>query len=135
MIHLITTTLSCIFIVSQCDTGGAQVDPKVKRNNDLHELWVRHEERRNADSANWTESLSIEEARKAIRPVEPEPPTIGPSAFEAEGTTAIEMFIEQTTKACKEHGEPLPQVVKNYRPGDTVLYVDSRPKPNQLELF
>jgi len=50
-------------------------------------------------------------------------PIIGKSYFEEEGAeTAIEMFIRQTTKACEEHGEPLPNIVKNYKPGDTVLY-------------
>jgi len=49
-------------------------------------------------------------------------PTIGKSAFEEGAETAIEMFIRQTTKACKDHNEPLPNIVKNYKQGDTVLY-------------
>lgn len=49
-------------------------------------------------------------------------PKIGKSFFEETGKTAIELFIEQTTKACEEHGEPLPEIVKNYTPGDKVLY-------------
>jgi len=56
-------------------------------------------------------------------------PTIGKSAFQEEGAeTAIEMFIRQTTKACKDHNEPLPNIVKNYKPGDTVLYRDPLPE-------
>jgi len=56
--------------------------------------------------------------------------TIGKSAFQEEGAeTAIEMFIRQTTKACQEHGEPIPNIVKNYKPGDTVLYR----KPNYIQ--
>jgi len=59
-------------------------------------------------------------------------PVIGKSAFEEEGAeTAIELFIRQTTKACQEHGEPLPNIVKNYKPGDTVLY--KRPNYEQQD--
>jgi len=48
---------------------------------------------------------------------------IGKSPFDEPGAeSAIEMFIRQTTEACELHNEPLPNIVKNYKPGDTVLY-------------
>jgi len=52
---------------------------------------------------------------------------LGKSAFEEPGAeSAIEMFIRQTTEACELHNEPLPEIVKNYTPGDTVLYKTER---------
>ena len=34
----------------------------------------------------------------------------------------IDLFINQVKKACAETGEPLPNIVKNYKKGDTKLY-------------
>jgi len=62
-------------------------------------------------------------------------PAIGKSFFEETGKTAIELFIEQTTQACEKSGEPLPGIVKNYRPGDKVLYKGKRPEQPELEIF
>ena len=56
-------------------------------------------------------------------------PIIGKSYFEEDGNeTAIEMFIRQTTKACEENNEPLPNIVKNYKPGDQCLYRKEMPE-------
>jgi len=41
----------------------------------------------------------------------------------------IDLFAKQVRKACEENGEPLPEIVKNYRPGDTVLYLKGKPGP------
>lgn len=66
-------------------------------------------------------------------------PPIGKSHFEETGVTAIESYVTQVTKACEKSGEPLPETVKNYRPGDTVLYKNNEAMDDddkyQLELF
>jgi len=52
-------------------------------------------------------------------------PRIGKSYFEESGISAIELFVSQVTKACKESGDPLPSIVKNYKKGDDCLYRSS----------
>lgn len=34
----------------------------------------------------------------------------------------IKDFIDAVNKACEEHSEPIPEIVKNYKPGDCRLY-------------
>jgi len=56
-------------------------------------------------------------------------PFIGRSLFEEEGTeSAIELFVRQVKESCEKSGSPLPNVVKNYRHGDTVLYKGEKTK-------
>jgi len=42
---------------------------------------------------------------------------------------AIDLFVKQVRQACEKSGDPLPETVKNYRPGDTVLYLKGKPGP------